>query len=153
MALSLVGFVVVFSVASLALMAADRAMAPKSNPHPARSYAEALTRVAVLKASDGVDVWKPTILLEQGSKVETAVVLFHGFTNNPEQFERLGDAYRAAGYNVLIPRLPEHGDRDLMTKNLSRITEQRLARSADEAVDIAAGLGNKVEVVGLSGVA
>ena len=150
-ALSLVGLALVLALISAALIAVDRAGAPKSNPRPTKTYAEAVSRVAELKARDGADILKPTIFLDRGSKVETAVVLFHGFTNNPEQFEQLGDAYRAAGYNVLIPRLPEHGNRDLMTKNLSRLTETRLAQSADEAVDIAAGLGNKVEVVGLSG--
>jgi len=43
--------------------------------------------VAALKARDGADIIRPTIVMDHGSEVATAVVLFHGFINNPEQFE------------------------------------------------------------------
>lgn len=36
-------------------------------------------------------------------------VFFHGFTATPEQFMTIGEAFFAAGYNVLIPLLPGHG--------------------------------------------
>lgn len=122
-----------------------------SDPRPAASYEEALDRVGELKSRDGTDIIRPTIFFDHGSRTETAVVLFHGFTNNPEQFARIGRDYYAAGYNVLIPRLPEHGHRDLMTRDLSKITSARLADAMNEAIDIAVGLGKNVEVVGLSG--
>jgi alpha-beta hydrolase superfamily lysophospholipase len=36
-------------------------------------------------------------------------LFFHGFTAGPYQFEPLGKALFAAGYNVLIPLQPGHG--------------------------------------------
>lgn len=36
-------------------------------------------------------------------------LFFHGFTAAPYQFEPMGKAFYETGYNVLIPRLPGHG--------------------------------------------
>ena len=124
---------------------------PDSSPDPAADYTEAVTRIADLQALDGPEVAHGTIFMGQGSKVATAVVLLHGYTNNPEQFREIGEAYHAAGHNVLIPRFPGHGMRDLMTKELSKLDAAALVESTDNAVDIAAGMGENVEVVGLSG--
>jgi carboxylesterase len=139
------------ALATAGLMRVSARAVPATPARPVGSYDEAVSRVRRLQALDGEQVWKPTIFLDQGSRVETAVVIFHGFTNNPEQFERLGRAYEDAGYNVLIPRLPYHGERNLMTKDLSKITAAELADYSNEAIDIASGLGETVEVVGLSG--
>jgi hypothetical protein len=54
------------------------------------------------------------------------------------------------GANVLIPRLPEQGDRDRMTRRLAGLTAEALLTSASEAVDIACGLGERVCVLGIS---
>ena len=145
------GVLIVLAVATFVLMRSSAAAVPPSDPAPTRSYAEARERVEAIKARDDSGVMRPTIFLDQGSRVATSVVIFHGFTNNPEQFERIGQAFYDAGYNVLIPRLPEHGERDLMTRDLSKLTAARLVEAADEAIDAAAGLGERVEVVGLSG--
>ena len=145
------GIVAVLAVATFVLMRSSAAAVPPSTPNPASSYAEARERIEAIQSRDGADVMRPTVFLDQGSRVATSVVIFHGFTNNPEQFERIGEAFYDAGYNVLIARLPEHGERDLMTRDLSKLTAARLVEAADEAVDAAAGLGERVEVVGLSG--
>jgi len=145
------GVLLVLAAATFVLMRSSAAAVPPTSPAPALSYAEARKRVEAIKARDDSSVMHPTIFLDQGSRVATSVVIFHGFTNNPEQFERVGEAFYEAGYNVLIPRLPEHGERDLMTRDLSKVTAARLVEAADEAVDAAAGLGDRVEVVGLSG--
>ena len=149
--LIIAALLVVLVIGTVPLMAVSRRAVPPAEPRPAASYEEATNRVAELQAADGEGVMRPTLFFDQGRRTETAVVLFHGYTNNPEQFERIGRAFHAAGYNVLIPRLPEHGQEDLMTRDLSKITAARLAASANQAVDIAAGLGEDVEVVGLSG--
>jgi carboxylesterase len=124
---------------------------PEASPDPAASYSDALARVADMQAKDGMDVAYGTIFMGQGSKTTTAVVLLHGYTNNPEQFRKLGEKYHAEGYNVLIPRLPGHGMRNVMTRALSEVDATALIETTDEAVDIAAGLGENVEVAGLSG--
>jgi carboxylesterase len=36
-------------------------------------------------------------------------LFFHGFTATPEQFVPIGEVFFKAGYNVLIPLLPGHG--------------------------------------------
>ena len=58
---------------------------------------------------------------------------------------------RGRGYSVVVPRLPGHGHRDRLTKALSDVRPDDLVHTADLAVDIAAGLGDEVTVVGLSG--
>ena len=78
---------------------------PAAEPRPAAAYEEA-PRIEKLKTRDGAEIIRPTIFLDRGSRTATAAVLFHGFTNNPEQFERIGQASFDAGYDVLIPRLP-----------------------------------------------
>jgi carboxylesterase len=124
---------------------------PASSPHPVATYAEALKRVAALKARDDASIAYGTVFLGQGSKVATAVVIVHGYTNNPKQFAKIAADYHAAGYNVLVPRLPGHGKRDLMTDALSQATAPAYVRTIDDSIDIARGLGDHVQVVGLSG--
>jgi esterase/lipase len=77
-------------------------------------------------------------------------VLFHGITNNPAQYGRLAPLVHERGVNVFVPRMPEHGDRDRMTARLAKLTAEALVASANEAVDIACGLGERVAVLGIS---
>jgi len=55
------------------------------------------------------------------------------------------------GYNVFVPRMPQHGYADRITGEQSRLTAEEMVAYADEAVDIARGLGEEVVVIGLSG--
>jgi len=86
-----------------------------------------------------------------GERVNNAVVFLHGFTSCPDQFDQLGRLYYEKGYNVYIPRLPRHGDRDPLGLSLQGLTAEELAEAAMQAVDIAQGLGERVLVSGLSG--
>jgi hypothetical protein len=52
---------------------------------------------------------------------------------------------------VLIPLLPHHGMADRKLENLSALRAEELRDCADTGVDIAAGLGDKIYVGGLSG--
>lgn len=45
----------------------------------------------------------------QSDPAAKVIVFFHGFTAVPEQFAPIGEAFFQAGYNVLIPLLPGHG--------------------------------------------
>lgn len=47
-------------------------------------------------------------LLQPGDSSRVCL-FFHGFTATPEQFFPIGSAFFEAGYNVLIPLLPGHG--------------------------------------------
>lgn len=83
-------------------------------------------------------------------RTRSAVVLLHGYTNNPRQFEQLGPLLFADGHNVLAPCFPYHGYRDRMTPAVSAPRFGDWARCALTAVSLAAGLGDRVVVVGIS---
>jgi pimeloyl-ACP methyl ester carboxylesterase len=125
-----------------------------SRPDPAPDYEAATSRIDSVLAGEAKlalqDVGAGFALLH-GSEAETSVVIFHGYTDVPGQFSAVARGYYEAGANVWVPRMPYHGYRDRMTTDLSRITADLLRRTADAEIDIAAGLGRKVVVVGLSG--
>jgi len=151
-AVGLVGFVVVF-VLGLVLFTPLLDARVEAAKAPAASYQEAMVKAEALLATDGADI-NPVCrsrVYDQGERTEKAVVLLHGFTNCPQQFEALAQAYADAGYSVVVPRLPGHGDADRLSRSLSTITPGQVADTGNLAVDIAAGLGDQVEVVGLSG--
>ena len=122
-------------------------------PEPATSYDEAVVRADALRAADGPDVAPEcrTRVDAHGERTAHAVVLLHGYTNCPAQFDLVADAYAARGWSVVVPRLPGHGEADRMTRALSGVSPGELVDVAEEAADIAAGLGEDVTVVGLSG--
>ena len=105
---------------------------------------------------DGVIEQCLSRLLTHGEPTERAVVLVHGLTNCPKQWELFGQEAYERGWNVLILRLPEHGLGDRETgkigsvSHLRHLDAQKLARYADQAIDIGVGLGEKTDVMGLS---
>lgn len=92
-----------------------------------------------------------TRLWHHGRRTGRVAVLFHGLSNGPHSMVELGPRLHAAGWTVLAPRLPRHGLADLATDELRRLTAEDLRDAADEAVDVAAGLGASVTVMGISG--
>jgi len=124
----------------------------QSHPDPARDYASAINRFQDFQKIEGPEL-NPvcrSILLTHGMRTEIAVVFFHGYTNCPEQFRKLGQIFYDMGDNVLIPRLPRHGMADRKVENLTPLKAEELRDCADASVDIACGLGQKVYVAGLS---
>jgi pimeloyl-ACP methyl ester carboxylesterase len=124
-----------------------------SHPDPARSYAAAAARIDAQKAAEATaplqEVARSVALLH-GQKTPKAVVIFHGFTHSPYQWRIVEKAYYDAGYNVWVPLAPYHGYVDRLTSDPSKLTPEKLRDYADRAVDIGVGLGDQVEVVGLS---
>ncbi len=123
-----------------------------SSGEPAADYGEAMQRAEALQAADGPEINPLCVsqVLTHGERVEQSVVLLHGYTNCPQQYSVMAQTYFDAGYNVIVPRLPAHGYADRMTDALSDLDPADLTALADDAVDIAAGLGERVTVVGLS---
>jgi carboxylesterase len=123
-------------------------------PHvdPARSYAQALERVRAFQAYDDDRILPQarTTLLDHGARTPLAVVLLHGFTNHPGQYREFAPMVHAHGANVFIPRMPEQGDRNRLTRRMSRLTAETLVARASEALDIACGLGERVCLAGIS---
>jgi carboxylesterase len=124
----------------------------RSHPNPTSSYVEAVRRANRLIASDDsiAAVGGASILRVHGARAPRAVVLFHGFTDSPQQFAALADSLFESGDNVFVPRLPHHAERGKDVGELARLTAGELCRVADASVDIAAGLGDTVVVAGLS---
>jgi alpha-beta hydrolase superfamily lysophospholipase len=124
--------------------------APQSRP--AASYEEALARVRAFQALDDASIWPQarTMLLDHGKRTSLAIVLLHGLTNHPGQYRTFAPLVHECGHNVFIPRMPEQGDVNRMTTRLARLTAEQLLDSANEAVDIACGLGERVCVLGIS---
>ena len=125
-----------------------------SHPNASASSADATARIDAVMAAEADLELQPgggSIALLTGHRTDTAVVIFHGLTAIPEQFRLIGEAYLAQGYNVWIPRLPSHGLANKMTDALSGLTAAAMRDFADRSIDIGAGLGTKLIVVGLSG--
>lgn len=91
-----------------------------------------------------------SILLVDGAATARAIVLLHGLTDSPRQFEALAYLLHADGNNVYVPRLPQHGLRGGHVGALSALTAAELRGVADSVVNEARGLGDSVVIVGLS---
>ncbi|MDQ6822886.1 MAG: alpha/beta fold hydrolase [Candidatus Eremiobacteraeota bacterium] len=119
---------------------------------PAASYGEALERIAAFCALDDGSILPRarSYVLQHGARSPLAVVLLHGITNHPGQYVSLAPLLHERGHNVFVPRLPEHGDVNRMTTRLKSLTAERLLASANEALDIACGLGERVCILGIS---
>ena len=124
----------------------------RSHPNPAPDFEHALAKARALIIADSA-IAAPggaPIIRVHGARTPRAVVLLHGFTDSPRQFAALADSLFAQGDNVFVPRLPHHAERGKDVGELARLTPSELCRTADEAVDVAAGLGDSVVVLGLS---
>jgi len=122
--------------------------------HPVTDYAAASAAVQALQASDdaaGINPVCRSNFLTHGEKTAKAIVLIHGYTNCPAQYATLAQAFYDRGYNVLVPRLPNHGLADRMTTALENQTAEELVQLGNHVVDIAPGLGYSVTVAGFSG--
>lgn len=125
-----------------------------SKPQPARSFDEALGKFEKLRSAESSLPLSPegaSRLLHHGRKTERAFVLLHGLTNCPEQFATLAARIHAAGHNVVVPRSRLAGFQDRLNGEQGLQTAQDLIDQAATGLDIAAGLGDRVTLVGLSG--
>src|SRR5215207_7180848 len=93
-----------FTVVSLFLWLAVRP-APigeiESHPNPVTSYEEAVARVKAMQQEDNQDLAQDVCiskLYDHGKQTEHVVILLHGFTNCPEQFNEIGKQHFEAGH-------------------------------------------------------
>ena len=124
----------------------------RSHAHPAATFGDAVARAERMVTQRDADaaIGGETIFLNHGRRTARAVVLFHGLTDSPRQFADLADSLFADGDNVLVPRLPRHSIQNKDVRELKGLTPGELCRFADETIDVAAGLGDSVIVMGLS---
>ncbi len=153
--LVLLGLVLVV-VAGVAVLLFTPILDPNlgAKPNPLRFYEDAVAAIEAVKTSEAtlplIDNGGSYALLT-GKRTDAVVVIFHGYTNTPYEFRLVAKAYRDQGFNVWVPRLPHHAMADKMTSDFSNLTAEELRDFADRTIDIAAGLGKQVTVVGLSG--
>jgi carboxylesterase len=105
-----------------------------------------------LQALDGPNV-NPlchTRVYTHGRRVERSLVLLHGFTNCPQQFDALGRQFHERGWNVLIPRYPRHGYTDRLNTSIAELRADHLIAMANRAAAVGAALGDRVTIAGLS---
>ena len=125
-----------------------------STARSASGYDEALEKFAEMESGEEALPLRPegrSRMLTHGRKAGLAVVLLHGLTNCPEQFVPLAKLLYESGANVVIPRARYAGYADGMNKLQGLQSAQDLLDQAAAGLDIAAGLGDRVSVVGLSG--
>ena len=124
----------------------------ESRAHPSRDYGEALRMAAALQAQDSPEISTEcrTLLLTHGHATARVIVLLHGLTNCPAQFDSIARLSFATGANVFVPRLPHHGLADNMTDALASTRSDELRDFTDRALDAAHGLGDSMTVAGLS---
>lgn len=118
------------------------------------SYQESknkFTQDLAAKDSDKISNECKSKLLEHNQKTEKVVIMFHGFTNCPAQFDILSKQLYDQGYNVLIPRIPHHGMKDTLTTDLENLKVDELTDQISLSVSIATGLGSKISTFGISG--
>lgn len=126
----------------------------ESHLRPVANHEEALARVKSMQEDDNHDRARDvcvTKLYDHGKEREHVIILLHGFTTCPEQFNELGKQYYEQGSNVFLPRMPYHGLEDRLTEKLVNLTAEGLAAFGDKVIDIAHGLGKKITVMGISG--
>jgi esterase/lipase len=127
---------------------------PARTINPSKNYEDSVARfekiVAAEKADPNFDQSCLAQLHTTGKKTDTAVVMFVGFTNCPMQMGALAEEITGSGQNVLILNAPHQGQKEKTNQDLGNITTKEIVDYADQSVDIAAGLGDEVTVVGLS---
>lgn len=123
-----------------------------SHPRPPFGYDSSVAEIARRRANEATSVvpGAASILETHGQRTPIAVLLLHGFTNSPRQFDSLSRMLYRDGHNVYIPRLPHHADLIRGPSALSDVTAEELRAAADSAMDLVRALGDTVVVVGLS---
>jgi len=115
-------------------------------------FAEALARYQALARRDDETIHARggSVLLGHGGPTRRAVLLLHGLTASPMQWDALARNLHASGDTVLVPRLPGHGARERLTTQLRELRGAHLIEAAHEALAIARGFGSSVTVAGFS---
>ena len=140
------------SLTALGLALTTAVVQPLPAQHNRAAYTSSVAAIGRRQAVDD-SIAVPgarSILLVRRAPTARAIVLLHGLTDSPRQFEAFAYLLHADGNNVYVPRLPEHGLRGGNVGSLSALTAAQLIGAADSIVNEARGLGDSVVIVGLS---
>jgi len=122
------------------------------SPQPARSFDEARQRFETWSNASEATIHPRCVpfLLSHGKQTPRSYVLVHGISNCPYSMVDFAPKLHALGHNVLVVRMPQNGHLDNGTDALRHLTAKELRMFCDQTIDIAAGLGERVHVVGIS---
>lgn len=123
-----------------------------SSPQPAQSFEEARQRFEALSNLPESTIHPRCVpyLLSHGKRTPRSYVLVHGISNCPYSMVDFAPKLHALGHNVLVVRMPQNGHLDNGTDALRHLTAKELRAFSDQSIDIAAGLGERIHVVGIS---
>jgi pimeloyl-ACP methyl ester carboxylesterase len=119
-------------------------------PRIARARALLETIVAQERADPEIDPRYGTRWWIGDDVAAVAVVLLHGLTNSPPQYDRLAPLLHARGHAVIVPRMPYHGYCDRMTDAIANMRASDLEAVALQAVVVGALCAERVVVAGIS---
>lgn len=99
---------------------------------------------------------EPILLTQPRPTDKGSVIMLHGYTAGPWQYQEPAEDFHAQGYNVYVPRIPGHG---LMKadgtptgeKMLGFDQQQEYLDFVDQVFEEVNALGGPVHVIGLSG--
>lgn len=160
-------FFLVVSIFVIVILCILPAPSIRYSPHiaPARSFENAVEMFQDYQRDEKKFLIQPqhqSILLHHGGTTPHVLVCFHGSTMSPDQWMEFAQPVYQQGINVLILREPHHailnqqyaGDQEgTWTGNsvhLDEITPESLCQYADVSINISAGLGRKIHVIGIS---
>ena len=124
-----------------------------STPHPALSYEEALQKFSFIQQKEAtlpLSLEGHSRLMVHPAKTDRVFVLLHGLSSCPQQFASFGKILFDRGANVVILRARDAGYANIFNKEQNQQSGQDLVDQATESLDIAAGLGHHITIVGLS---
>lgn len=140
------------ALAAVLFLPVNRRPFVHNSPRKLLSYDEAVKVIESLVTASPPSVRRKCTIqfLGHGRPTERVFVLLHGLSNCPAQFGELGKQLFERGHNVLIPRLPYHGEEDRLTTEWGGLTAEEMLEAGNQAADLARGLGREVTVAGLS---
>jgi esterase/lipase len=94
----------------------------------------------------GTDVDSRGYFMYNGS-AKTAIVI-HGFASNPMRMDDISKVMLDAGYNVIVPRLARHFNKDI--HDLDNATPEEWLKDVEEVLKIARAFDRQVTLVGYS---
>lgn len=120
--------------------------------NPAPTYDAAVAQITALQARDDDTIHElsTTKFWSHGARTPWAVLYLQGYTDSTHQFDPLGKMLYERGHNVFAPRLLYHGYKERMSADHARLSADEMVSWANNAADIALGLGKQLVVVGLS---
>ncbi|HMQ30669.1 MAG TPA: alpha/beta hydrolase-fold protein [Chloroflexaceae bacterium] len=117
------------------------------------TYDDALARLAAAARAEEDPAINPVcrgFALTHGGRTARCVLLIHGYTNCPQQFRAFAGLLHGRGHSAYVPRLPRHGLADRLTTALAGLTGAELLAWLEGALAVAHGLGERVDVMGIS---